>query len=241
MPTITINWQRALGPRVIERACRRMAVKLQEQTIDRIREGNFTPLDFPRYDGSQDQPLWHTGSHLIHSISHKSDANSFSVGSSFIGARVHQFGTKGKGGTLPSIVPKRAKALFVPMTPRGFKSFLMGDVAERRDIRMYRKAGKGGIERLFGPPEYRAALKPLFEEQQRAKQSLFYAGPLGGEARRVSRRDLRRADTRLNKRWDKLNKRKFDYLLLQKVDIHPRPFFLVTEDNLRGLVEAGFG
>ena len=29
---------------------------------------------------------------------------------------VHQKGTKGKGGSLPTIVPKKAKALFVPLT-----------------------------------------------------------------------------------------------------------------------------
>lgn len=33
-------------------------------------------------------------------------------------ARVQQLGTKGKGGVLPDIVPKRAKALFIPLTDR---------------------------------------------------------------------------------------------------------------------------
>jgi phage gpG-like protein len=41
-------------------------------------------------------------------------------------AAVHQLGTIGKGGLLPDIVPKRAKALFIPITDRAADSSLIG-------------------------------------------------------------------------------------------------------------------
>lgn len=37
-------------------------------------------------------------------------------------ARVHQLGTRGKGGVLPTIKPKTAKALFIPITDRAISS-----------------------------------------------------------------------------------------------------------------------
>lgn len=40
------------------------------------------------------------------------------VGSAVKYAKVHQLGTRGKGGILPTIVPKRAKALWIPLNDR---------------------------------------------------------------------------------------------------------------------------
>ena len=40
------------------------------------------------------------------------------VGSVARYARVHQLGTRGKGGKLPTIVPKRAKALWIPLNDK---------------------------------------------------------------------------------------------------------------------------
>jgi phage gpG-like protein len=44
--------------------------------------------------------------------------NSAAVFSNSIAAAVAQAGTRGKGGDLPDIVPKRAKKLFIPLTDR---------------------------------------------------------------------------------------------------------------------------
>jgi phage gpG-like protein len=56
------------------------------------------------------------------------DADGAWVGSTFEGSKIHQFGTVGADapdvgqGTLPTIKPVRAKALFIPLTPRAQKS-----------------------------------------------------------------------------------------------------------------------
>lgn len=75
-------------------------------------DGDFVPLKYPRAsDGSTDRPLNHTGRHLLRSLDHQSDAQSCRVTSTFIGARVHQFGA--------TITPRRAARLRVPIWNNG--------------------------------------------------------------------------------------------------------------------------
>lgn len=131
--TITVDLGRAFERTKIRGVLKQMAILLQEQTIDRIEQSgddeiNFKPLHRDRPNGSRDRPLYDNGSHLIDSITHGVDADGAWVGSTFTGGRVHQFGTVGANspdvgaGTLPTIVPVRAKALFIPLTPRAQKS-----------------------------------------------------------------------------------------------------------------------
>jgi phage gpG-like protein len=44
--------------------------------------------------------------------------NEIAIGSSLPYAKVHQLGTVGKGGILPSIFPRKAKALWIPLNDR---------------------------------------------------------------------------------------------------------------------------
>jgi phage gpG-like protein len=131
--TIHFDFKRALNPENLRRIKRQIAILLQEQTIDRIEasgddEIQFKSLPRDRPNGSRTRPLYDTGSHLLDSITNGVDADGAWVGSTFEGAKIHQFGTVGADspeigpGTLPTIRPVRAKALFIPLTPRAQKS-----------------------------------------------------------------------------------------------------------------------
>ena len=98
------------------RAC---ADLLERQTKTRIRFGGddnsrFAPLRFPRADGSQGQPLFHSGKFAA-SIHSGADLNGFWAGSAFIGAAILQWGTVGKGGLFPSIVGRGGGGLTIPI------------------------------------------------------------------------------------------------------------------------------
>lgn len=75
----------------------------------------FAPLDYKRLDGSTENPLLATGKHLLKSIHGFTTRYSFGVGTNFIGARIHQYGTVGKGGTMPTIRPKKGRSLRIPV------------------------------------------------------------------------------------------------------------------------------
>jgi len=135
--TIHVDVQSALNRDTIRRIKAQMAFLLQEQTNDRIEtsgddEISFETLPRDRPNGSRDRPLYDTGSHLLDSITHGVDADGAWVGSTFQGAKIHQFGTVGARaadvgqGTLPTIRPVRAKALFIPLTTRAQKSVRVG-------------------------------------------------------------------------------------------------------------------
>jgi phage gpG-like protein len=130
---IMVDLQRALGVEPLRRVKKQISILLMEQTIDRIESSGddeilFKKLPRDRPNGSRSRPLYDTGSHLLDSITHGIDADGPWVGTTWEGAKVHQFGTVGADadgvgqGTLPTIVPKRAKALFIPLTTRAQKS-----------------------------------------------------------------------------------------------------------------------
>lgn len=136
--------KRALTGPGLHARMKQIAILLQEQTIDRIEQGGddeitFAPLDFPRPTGETDNPLFSTGIHLRDSITHGVDHDGPWVGSTFIGSAILQFGTKGKGGKLPTIVPKTAKALFIPLTTKAAKSVRVKEMAAGGDIKKLRK------------------------------------------------------------------------------------------------------
>ena len=186
-----MNLRQALTGEGLAERSKFIALAMQEQVMDRIQNGgdteiSFKQLDFPRVHGDKANPLYDTGSHLFSSITHGVDSDGPWVGSTFKGGRVHQFGTKGKGGTLPTIVPKRAKALFIPLSPRAARS-----------------------ERI--PPSGPAAKGGKVQRKTATKQ--------GGKIRMT-----------------KLEYGK-DFLLLQKVDIHPRPFLRMSRMDLEEIGE----
>jgi hypothetical protein len=103
-----------------------MAAALLRQVQNRIKNGGdeeylFPALDFPRPDGSTNNPLYHTGKHLLESLKTFVTTEAFGLKSRFKGAEVLNKGTVGKGGTLPTIRPTDASALFIPLTSKGEK------------------------------------------------------------------------------------------------------------------------
>lgn len=127
MPTIQIHLDGFFSRERLARIKKRMGQAMFMQVTRRIEEGGdeeyrFAPLDFPRVTGETDHPLQDTGRHLLSSLSPGQDGAAVWVGTNFIGARVQQFGTSGKGGMLPPIRPVMAEALFLPISPRGKKS-----------------------------------------------------------------------------------------------------------------------
>lgn len=130
---VTIDFARALGPEARKRIRKRWAAILQKSVLDRIENGGdeevrFAPLAFQRIDKSRDRPLYRNGSHLHTSITSGVDGDAAWVGSTMRGAKALQMGTIGKRapgvgrGLLPTIVPRNAKALFIPLTARAQNS-----------------------------------------------------------------------------------------------------------------------
>jgi phage gpG-like protein len=188
---IEVHLEQAFSKEALHRLKERIGRELKRQTLDRIRHGGddeikFAPLDFARPMGGKGSPLFATGRHLYRSIAYGLDSESVWVGSNFIGARVHQYGTVGKSspgvgqGRLPSIVPVRAKALFIPLSRMG--------------------AG-------------RTALRET-----------------PGGNKRFALRRRKGEDTDVGLKQGK------DFLLLQKVDIRPRPFLRMSRQNVQDLV-----
>jgi len=139
MVTVQIDLSRAFNRNRLRRIKHQIGKVMEDQVLRRLHEGGdeegrFAPLDFPRATGDTGGPLYSTGEHLINRITFGFDQKAAWVGTNFIGARVQNFGTKGKGGLLPTIRPKNAKALFLPISPRGAKS----ERPEGQRIRMYR-------------------------------------------------------------------------------------------------------
>ena len=149
MPTfkIKLTGKGFFSPESMRRRKEAMALVLLRQTQERILAGGdeeytFPPLDFPRKDGSTNQPL--LGNRTIYeSLYATADSDRFGVKSRFIGARIQQEGTVGKGGKLRTIRPKRAKVLAfqgpggriifarkVDIRPRHYLRLTQGDKAE---------------------------------------------------------------------------------------------------------------
>ncbi len=125
---------------------KRVAILLQEQTLDRIESGGddeirFEPLKFDRPDGSRDRPLWKNGSHLHSSITHGTEGSGVAwVGSTMKGSAVLLLGTVGKRaegvgqGVKRTIEPKNAKALFIPLSVRAQNAVRIGGKVGARRV-----------------------------------------------------------------------------------------------------------
>jgi phage gpG-like protein len=146
------DYTKALGPKALQRFRKRVADLLEKRVLDRIENGGdeeirFAPLGFPRINKSTARPLYDTGAHLHTSITSGVTGNAAWVGSSMRGSAVLQWGTKGKQaegvgwGRKPTIVPRRAKALFIPLTQRARASVR---VSGPPPMRVYKKKGRKG-------------------------------------------------------------------------------------------------
>lgn len=121
---IKLSFDKALGREAIERKKKALSEVMLRQVQDRLRHGGddeitFHPLDFARYDGSTGSPLYWTGKHLYDSLESGYDARSIWVQCTHPAALMQQLGTVGKGGKLPTIRPRKAKALYIPKSPQG--------------------------------------------------------------------------------------------------------------------------
>lgn len=102
---------------------------LYRQTVDRFIQGGddeirFVPLARKRPDGTMTNVLHPTGKHLLSHLGYDFDARTVSVKTEGPGAAHLQKGTVGKfapgvgQGTMPTIKPVYAKALFIPISPK---------------------------------------------------------------------------------------------------------------------------
>lgn len=142
-------------------------------------------------------------------------------------SRVHQLGTAGKGGTLPTIVPKRAKALFIPITDRAAHSErLSGSQAAA-----FRSGhGRGGHGSEDGSP-VRAGVKHVGYKPGKSLGRIQFVPLVPGRLK----------DGRLQVRdgggeWVDGTP---DFIFLRKVDIAPRPM-LPSSDGERGKIVQFF-
>ena len=127
MIRIKLNFSDAFQKKRLRAKKELMAQALLRQTQNRVRNGGdeeyrFPALDFPRPDGTTANPLFRTGKHLLESLKAFVMTESFGLKSRFKGADVLNKGTVGKGGTLPTIRPTNATALFIPLTSKGEKA-----------------------------------------------------------------------------------------------------------------------
>ncbi len=148
------DYKKALGHDALKRVRAKWAQLLEEQVLDRIETGGddeirFAPLGFSRADKSRDRPLWHNGSHLHTSITSGVSGNSAWVGSTMRGSKALQRGTRGKRaegvgqGTLPTIVPVKAGALFIPISVRAQNSIrVQGPPVRRMGVAKGKKGRK---------------------------------------------------------------------------------------------------
>lgn len=101
---------------------------LLQQVKDRFKtRGGSGGSPWPaRMFKTQNHALMNKTGALLRSFKISTTDHSVTVSSNLIYARLHQLGTVGKGGTLPTIRPRKAKALFIPLTDRAEKSVAMG-------------------------------------------------------------------------------------------------------------------
>jgi hypothetical protein len=209
----------------------RMGEVLVRQTQDRLRNGGddevkFSPLDFPRPDGTTDHPLFHGGGYLLDHISAAFNRHSVFCGSEQEGSRVLLLGTEGKFGVgpdgsmvrgkLPTIKPVHAKALFIPLTARA--------------------AGMTSRERNTGRVAYQHAKAKL--ESLKAQQS---ARPNKAKARMIANWAAKKKEAWTQMKKSNTLEQGKDFLLLKKVDIRPRPFLRMSKTGMLEVAQAGFG
>lgn len=130
---------------------------------------------------------------------------------------VHQVGTVGAGGKLPTIRPKRAKALFIPLTDRAIESTRL-DGPRAAWVR-----AKGGDDSGSQLP-IRAAVSYRGYKAGKTLGTMVFTPLVKG---RLKNGKLQRWDARIGEYVDGVP----DFIFLSKSDIPPRPMLPVGEQE----------
>lgn len=254
---------KAFSPEAFDAAKFRMTKALMRQTKDRIVNGGddelrFAPLDFLRPDGSQDHPLHHTGGYLLKSLGAGYDSTMIWVGSKADGALVHQEGTVGKGGTLPSIVPRehgapatttggfaltgkqragnrqrKRRALFIPLSTKAANMTDRQRNAPRAAVLQWKKRQERAAARLSALQDRRKKAKgrSLASIMDRVRVLKEELRGIGDRLRQERQHAIKAGGLEYGK----------DFILVKKVDIRPRPYLRLTRENLSELSDAFMG
>lgn len=218
----------ALGPMTpTEDEMRALGVLLEGQVDDRFRTGglsgsaNWPPRRLDQMGGGSGRALM-TGRSAALRESFKSDVdiqdNKFSVSvySDVPYAGVHQQGTTKYGGPIPTIKPKTAKALFIPITDRAAASERVVGIPAAHLRRLHGRAAR------YDP--LRVATRG---RRITLKQTERRGGLIEGEDRPFAALKRGRIkDGRLevyNERRKKFETGIPDFIFLSQVDIPPRP------------------
>jgi len=124
---------------------------------------------------------------------------------------VHELGTEGKGGKLPTIRPKTAKALFIPITDRAIAWY---KAKSGSSVRLRRTATGWKTETApatFGP-------------EKKAPGVLSFGGLIKG---RIKNGRLQKWDADQQGYVDGVP----DFIFLQKSDIAPRPQYRISGEK----------
>jgi phage gpG-like protein len=184
---------------------------LYRQSVDRILTGGddeitFVPLRFSRPDGSTGKVLHPTGKHLLDHMDYNYDATSAWVETQGPGARVHQLGTIGKSapGIGQGELPT-IKPVFAKalFIPLSVKAASM--TSRDRNMGVDARAARETIKKLAGKTDKKSRDR---RDREQAKLDQLKSDRAG------SGLEYGR-----------------DFLLLQKVDLPPRPYFRLSKKN----------
>ena len=224
MTRLVIDLTPLKSPGFIRALKERLGMLLRAQSHTRLMKGGddeltFAPLKFPRPDGSQNNPLMHTGKHLDDHLEYGHDATGVWVKTEGPGAAVQQEGTVGASaagvgaGKRPTIKPVYAKALFIPLTMKA------EDLTSRQR--------SGASDTVMGVQAERERLKEL---QGRARKDKRNADAIAKQEARVAEAVANRKALGLI--WG------VDYVWASKVDIPPRPFLRISAGNAKEIAQV---
>jgi phage gpG-like protein len=204
-----------MSPKLSPQEAKAMGVYLVKQVRERFANGGAMGVRWPqkRFDDSRavltGASAGKTGG-LLGSFREGvlSDGSGAFVGSDLPYARVHQLGAgPKKGGKLPAIVPRKAKALFIPLTDRA-RSSAPG-------------AGAGGV-RIRVPTTGPSKTKVVAGEKVRVKNPLVKGRFKNGVLEAY------------NEKTGTWAPGKPDFIFLKKVEIPPRPMLPDSPDERHG-------
>lgn len=209
-----------------------------QQTKERFATGGVSggmpwPQKFLRSVGYDDGRAILTGAtgELLNSFIGYGEDNRAIMASNSPYALIHQLGTVGKGGVLPTIVPKRAKALFIPITDKAINSMRISGPRAA----LLRTGQNGGV-RLSESP-LRVHVSSIGYKPGKSLGMEMYSPLIKG---RIKNGALERLDPAIGKYLPGIP----DFIFLSKSDIPPRPMLpdgATEQENQRRLIASMFG
>lgn len=211
-----------------EKAMEPVAVKLHAMTMDRFATAGasggvaWAPKKMKEW-GHDDCRAILTGPSglLLKAWGTDWSNNSGSTGNFMQYSLLQQVGTIGKGGLLPTIRPKNAKALFIPITDKAIHSNRLEGQEADFHRRMTGQLGWGQPEN-FSPMRFGVT---IHGGKKGRPMALEYTALIKG---RLKDGRLQRWNNKLGTYEDGVP----DFIFLQKVDVPPRPM-LPTSPNER--------